>query len=287
MIQSVDFITPVVDDPYTYGEIAAANSLSDLFAQGCEALSALNLLMWDKCNVDEESVKEILSGGFSKINEAKAVLLGGHSIIDCEQKYGLSVSGVVKDGVFWRNNTPSINDDLILTKPLGSGIIITGLKNGKLNLSAHSDCINSMRTLNLKSMRIAKKYKISACTDITGYGFIGHLLEMLNGNKPLKAELDLNSFEFFDGVKKALSEGIFPGGSAINLKATKDFVCFDEDNLKAKILFDAQTSGGLLFAIDKKQSLKLLEELQGEGIKARIVGEILQGEEFSKKININ
>lgn len=325
MVQSVDFITPVVDDPYVYGQIAAANSLSDLFATGCEALTALNLLMWDKEHVGEDAVREILRGGFSKVREASCLITGGHSVIDVEQKYGLSVTGIVKnEAELWRNNAGLAGDALVLTKPLGSGIIISALKSGALTLKDATPCIENMRTLNLYAMRVAKGFDIHACTDITGFGLLGHLNEMLGCH--LSATLFLDKVPIYEAAKKAYDKGIFPGGSSANKRAIGGMVEVLEakaqkivesqmletttvknakidsttsaDNAKVTppstkiasyidILYDAQTSGGLLLALDEGSASALVEDLIAHGVSASIIGRLgSQGRDSTKKIAI-
>ena len=181
MLSSVDFITPVVDDPYLYGQIAAANALSDIFAMGGEVKSALNLLMWDNTHFDSAVANAILKGGLNKITESNALLLGGHTIKDKEQKYGLAVNGIAHKNRLWRNHTGYIGDMLVLTKPLGSGILTTAIK--AQMFSQTTEVTQSMAMLNLYAARIAQNYEIHACTDITGFGLIGHAFEMCGGIK--------------------------------------------------------------------------------------------------------
>ncbi len=278
MIQSVDFITPVVDDPYIYGQIAAANALSDIFAMGAEAKVALNLLMWDKTHIDHKILGEILRGGMSKLNEANCTLLGGHSIVDVEQKYGLCVTGFAKK--IWRNNTPRIGDVLVLSKPIGSGVITTGLKNGKIAIREAKECINTMTMLNLEAMRIAKEFDIHAATDITGFGLIGHLLEMCS---EVAFELWGDRVSQFSGVDNLLSLGVFAGGSKANFEYFKDRVS-DEFNGDSKIFYDAQTSGGIVFALCKEDAGQLLDKLRHAGYEhASIIGAFIDPKEDNKK----
>ena len=184
MLSSVDFITPVVDDPYLYGQIAAANALSDIFAMGGEVKSALNLLMWDNTHFDSAVANAILKGGLNKITESNALLLGGHTIKDKEQKYGLAVNGIAHKNRLWRNHTGYIGDMLVLTKPLGSGILTTAIK--AQMFSQTTEVTQSMAMLNLYAARIAQNYEIHACTDITGFGLIGHAFEMCGGKIKMK-----------------------------------------------------------------------------------------------------
>lgn len=285
LVQSADFITPLVNDPYTYGQIAAANSLSDIYAMGGEVKTALNLLMWDSCHLDSQMISEVLEGGLSKIKEAEGVLLGGHTIGDSEQKYGLSVTGTIHPKKIWRNNTAQLGDCLILTKPLGMGILTTALKADMLDSKTTLKISEIMATLNQKAAKIASKYTINACTDITGYGLLGHLYEMTNPNISLKIhsqEIPLlcESMEF-------ARLGIIPGGSHSNQKAIAPYCHFalpkDSPYLGLEILlFDAQTSGGLVFATPHNQAQRLLNELRNEGVEsAQIIGEVLPAGDFA------
>lgn len=272
LIQSVDFITPVVDDPYIYGKIAAANALSDIFTMGAEVQTALNLLMWDREHIPQDALKEILRGGLEKITECNASLLGGHTIIDREQKYGLSVSGVAQS--FWKNNTAQIGDVLILCKPIGSGIITTALKQEKTHLSSVRDCVESMQLLNLYAMRIAKKYPISASTDITGFGLIGHLLEMCREDTSIA--LEVATIPLFEKTNDLILQQCVPGGSKNNKKYFEKYVK-NESSLQEDIfLYDAQTSGGIVFALSKDKAFDLLEELKKTRYEsASIIGEFI------------
>lgn len=271
LLQSVDFITPVVDDPYIFGKIAASNALSDIFAMGGEAISALNLVMWDKEHISQEVLKEILRGGLEKIIESNASLLGGHTIVDREQKYGLSVSGIAT--TIWRNNTANIGDVIILCKPIGSGVITTALKQGIIKMHQAKDCLDSMQKLNLQASRIAKKYPITACTDITGFGLIGHLYEMCNADTSLV--LDASKITFFDKAKDLVEKNCISGGSRRNQEYFEKYV----DGVVSKenvLLYDAQTSGGIVFALDRVNALSLLDALKKSGYEsASIIGEFV------------
>ncbi|CAM2963262.1 selenide, water dikinase SelD [Helicobacter burdigaliensis] len=279
LVQTADFITPVVDDPYIYGQIAAANSLSDIYAMGGEVKCALNLVMWDSCNLPKEILEEILQGGLSKIKEAGGVLLGGHTISDKEQKYGLSVSGIVHPKKFWRNNTAQIGDVIILTKPIGLGVLTTALKANLLPKNEIDKISKIMATLNQKATLIAKNYTIHACTDITGFGLLGHLYEMCNKNISLK--IDSSKIPLIQSALNFAKDGIIPGGSYANKESLSKFVDFklqkDSKFLNLEILlFDAQTSGGLAFALPQKEAQNFLKDLHNNGIEeANIIAEVL------------
>lgn len=285
-LSSVDFITPVVDDPYLYGQIAASNALSDIFAMGGEAKSALNLLMWDSEHFSAQIASEILKGGLSKITESGALLLGGHTIKDKEQKYGLSVNGIVPKDRIWYNHSAHIGDALVLSKPIGSGILSTAIK--AQMLSSQEEVVQSMAMLNLHAMRIAQRYAIHACTDITGFGLIGHALEMCGTKdkdtiKGEKGKDEAKSILFytdeiplFEQTRESAQMGIIPGGSHANKSALADKVSVQCDLREDIFYYDAQTSGGLLFALPFEDAKSLVYDLRKAGMpKAHIIGEIL------------
>ncbi|MDA3966501.1 selenide, water dikinase SelD [Helicobacter sp. WB40] len=288
IVQSADFITPVVDDPYIYGQIAAANSISDIYAMGGDAISAINLLMWDKCNIPQELIQGILEGGLSKIQEAGAALLGGHTIADSEQKYGLSVNGIINPKKIWRNNTAKIGDVIILTKPIGLGILTTALKANKLESNTIEKISKIMSELNLKAKNIAQNYKISACTDITGFGLLGHLLEMTTKNTSL--EIYSNNIPLIEESIIFAKKGIIPGGSYANKEAIHNKCNFNlaQDSIFRELdilLFDAQTSGGLALAINENEANKLIQHLKDEGIEcANVISKVVENKEL--KLNI-
>lgn len=277
LVQSVDFITPIVDDAYIYGQIAAANSLSDVFAKGAKAISAMSVLMWDSEHLDTYDVNAILQGSLEKLIESECPLVGGHSINDTEQKYGLSVSGIIKDNIFWKNNTSKVGDVIILTKPIGSGILTTAFKNDLLEFKPTLDVVRSMATLNLKAAMCAKKYSISACTDVTGYGLIGHLCEMTNAE--ISISLYYDKILFFENALELADKGAIPGGSYNNKKALESAV--KNTTTKSDIIcHDAQTSGGLLIALKEKDAHSLLLDLHNEGIDASIIAEVIPKREY-------
>lgn len=281
MLSTADFITPVVDDPYIYGQIAATNALSDIFAMGGEAKSALNLLMWDNTHFDASVANAILRGGLDKIQECGALLLGGHTIKDKEQKYGLSVNGVVLKERIWRNNSAHIGDVLVLTKPIGSGILTTAIK--ARELQSQDEVISAMSMLNCYAKRIAEKYEIHACTDVTGFGLIGHSIEMCGINSSesstdsAKAILFYTSqIPLFSEVKALAAQGIIPGGSHENKKALQDKVAIKCDLSEDIYYYDAQTSGGLLLALPYQNAKELVYDLRQNGMQsATIIGEFI------------
>lgn len=275
LVQTADFITPVVNDPYLYGQIAAANSLSDVFAMGGRVKTALNLLMWDKCHLDEKMISEVLQGGLSKIIESQGILIGGHTIDDREQKYGLSVTGFVHPQKIWRNHTTQEGDALILTKPIGMGILTTSIKADMLSPQSTHEAGELMATLNLYAAQIASEFEIRACTDVTGFGLLGHALEMC-GNRSIR--LFASQTPYLSEALEMAKMGIIPAGSYAN-KSYLEPLTSIEASLSAEeamLFYDAQTSGGLLFSLSAKEAPKLLEALRQGGIShASLVGEVL------------
>ncbi|MFA5215127.1 selenide, water dikinase SelD [Sulfuricurvum sp.] len=275
MVQTVDFITPVVDDPFIYGQIAAANSLSDVFAMGGDAKTALNLVGFDGKNHPTEVLTEILRGGQSKAQECGAVIVGGHTIETPEMLYGLSCTGFVHPDKILRNNTVQEGDLIVLTKPLGLGILITAIKADLLDEPTVLKVAETMRTLNYKASLIAREFDAHACTDVTGFGFLGHLAEMGGGAKTI--EVDANAIPFFPEALPMASMGIIPAGSYANKEYLESKVHFKR-RIGADmemILFDAQTSGGLLIAATPENAQKITERCLNEGIPASLVAQVV------------
>lgn len=278
MIQTVDFITPVVDDPFIYGQVAAANSLSDVFAMGAEVKTALNLVGFDSCHHDREVLSEILRGGESKVKECGGVLAGGHTIETPEMLYGLSVTGTAHPQKILRNNTLKEGDLIILTKPLGMGILTTAIKADLVGMDVIVKVADILRELNYKASVIARE-KANAMTDVTGFGLLGHLYEMSADKMSIKI-----NFENVPYLKEAIemaSMGIIPAGSYNNQEFLKDKVekkkelSFEEE----MILYDAQTSGGLLISVNEKDAFDMLKQMQNESIKASIIAEVTKKED--------
>lgn len=271
MVQTVDFITPVVDDPFSYGAIAAANALSDAFTMKSEAKTALSLVMHDSKNVPVSALKEILRGGESKVEEAGAIIIGGHTVADIEMKYGLAVTGVVHPDSFWQNIGARVGDKLILTKPLGMGILTTAAKN-KAPVCMR-DAIKFMSRLNLYAMRTSSYFDISACTDITGFGLFGHILEMAEEKRTF--EVEFSKVPYIDTAIGLIEQGFVPGGSKGNMRSTIGSVDFQAtlSDAEKMILFDAQTSGGLLLAVRSDQAEACLSAIRKAGDeRAEIIG---------------
>jgi len=276
IVQTVDFITPVVDDPYLYGQIAAANSLSDIYAMGAKVETALNIVAYDNCHLTKEILHEILRGGIDKVREAGGVVLGGHTIEDLEMKYGLAVTGTVHHSKILRNNTIMPGDNIILTKPLGLGVITTSIKADEAPQSAIDKAVFHMKYLNKTASELAVEVGVNAVTDVTGFGLLGHLYEMIN--KASSIQIDFNSVPFIEESYELAEMGFFPGGSFRNERYYKPHVEIQNKSIaehKLMLMFDAQTSGGLLISVPKARTNLLLDKLRSAGIEwAAIIGEV-------------
>ena len=275
LVQTVDFFTPIVDDPYTFGQIAAANSLSDIYAMGGKPVSALSIVGFPNTGRDIEILERILQGGLAKMQEAGCTVIGGHSIGDEEIKFGYAVTGLVNPRKVWANATARPGDRLVLTKRIGTGIIGTALKKKRASEASVNAAAESMSTLNRAASEIALKFAIHAATDITGFGLLGHAREMAAGSK---ASMVINSaqVEFLTGAIDYSREGFLPGG----LRRNVEFIagCVELSNgIREEIknlLFDPQTSGGLLLSLDAAHADELVASLQAENIPARAIGEV-------------
>lgn len=279
LVQTVDYITPVVDDPYIYGQVAAANSLSDVFAMGADVVTALNLVGFDGCHHKPEILAEILQGGLSKVSECGGVVVGGHTIDTPEMTYGLSVAGFVHPKKIYRNNTLRVGDILVLTKPIGMGVLTTGIKADMLAEYAVIKTADILTQLNYKASLIMREFDVSACTDVTGFGLAGHAYEMSGTNFTLEFD-----FEAIPIVKEAIelaNMGIIPAGT-YNNKAFLTLHVEAKKEFKDEIFFyDAQTSGGLLMAVSQKDASKFLKRLKEAGYEdSAVVAEV---KEFSGK----
>lgn len=276
LIQTVDYFTPIVDDPYTFGQVAVTNALSDIYAMGGKPLTAMNIVCFPKKDLKISVLKEIIRGGLDKMHEAGVLLLGGHTVDDLELKYGLAVTGIIHPKRIVTNANAKPGDKLILTKPLGTGIIATATKAGSAKKETVKKIVQSMTTLNERTAKIMLEIGVNACTDITGFGLLGHTYQLAtNSNVGIKIYLD--NVPIFPETKKFLKEGFVPAG----LYANRDFYLPHIETSLPKesldILFDPQTSGGLLISVPEKKSGKLLEKLFEQGIsKASLVGEVIK-----------
>ena len=277
VVQSVDFITPVVDDPYTCGAVAAANSLSDIYAMGARPIFALNLVGFPTAKLPLRVLSLILQGGADKDREAGASIVGGHSIDDPEPKYGLVVTGLVHPQKVVTNARAQVGDDLVLTKPLGLGIITTGIKHERVSAEAVDRAVRVMTTLNKSAAEAMVEVGAHACTDVTGFGLLGHLHEMTSGSG-VAARISLQAVPVLPEAWALVKEGICPGGTKRNRQALEGKVTWapgitEEAQL---VLCDAQTSGGLLIAVPKAKSPTLIAALQAaQTLAAARIGEII------------
>jgi len=277
VVQSVDFITPVVDDPYTCGAVAAANSLSDIYAMGARPIFALNLVGFPTAKLPLRVLSLILQGGADKVREAGASIVGGHSIDDPEPKYGLVVTGLVHPQKVVTNARAQVGDDLVLTKPLGLGIITTGIKHERVSAEAVDRAVRVMTTLNKSAAEAMVEVGAHACTDVTGFGLLGHLHEMTSGSG-VAARISLQAVPVLPEAWALVKEGICPGGTKRNRQALEGKVTWapgitEEAQL---VLCDAQTSGGLLIAVPKAKSPTLIAALQAaQTLAAARIGEII------------
>ncbi len=273
-IQTLDFFTPVVDDPYTFGAIAAANSLSDVYAMGGKPIVALNIVCFPNC-LPIEVLGEILRGGADKVKEAGAVVIGGHSVQDEEPKYGLSVTGIVHPEKVLKNHGCKEGDVLILTKPLGTGIINTAIKGDIASEEAYAEAVEVMSTLNKYAGEIVVNHDITACTDVTGFGIMGHGYEMAEGsNKTLI--IYKNKIPYIKAAKEYAEMGLIPEGS-YNNRGYLDGK-YELNNVEPwleDILFDPQTSGGLLVSCSFDESEELMRELSKLKLQSSIIGEVV------------
>lgn len=286
IISTVDYITPPVDEPYWFGQIAAANSISDIYAMGGKPLTALNLVMFPSEKLDMGFLKEILRGGHDKVMEAGASMAGGHSVDDLEPKYGLCVTGLVHPERILTNCGTEEGDALILTKALGSGVLFNAHRSKKLPWRELERILPHLATLNGKSMEIALQFGVHACTDITGFGIVGHALEMAKGSG-VAINIFYRELPFYPNALRMYRKGETTGSNKDNRKLTKGFLEIDTklSSKEEELLFDPQTSGGLLLSVPSSQAKDLLKALKGAGIEtAACVGEVLASQEPSVKI---
>jgi selenide,water dikinase len=286
LVQTVDFFTPIVDDPFTFGQIAVANALSDVYAMGGTPLTGMNLVAFPIKTLSSSILKEILLGGLSKMKEAGVALVGGHSVEDPEIKYGLAVTGIVNPNKILTNAKAEPGDRLVLTKPLGTGIISTALKGGMASEEAVRKSVESMVTLNRTASERMRAFAVHACTDITGFGFIGHAMEMVLASQ-VGMMIQSKDVPIFPEAIEYARLGLIPGGARSN----RDFFSCRVDAhpevpvLLMDLLYDPQTSGGLLISLPSNEAERLVEVLKEDGIiDARIVGEVVK--EPSGKIKI-
>ena len=276
LVQTVDFFPPIVDDPYAFGAIAAANALSDVYATGGKPLLALNIVGFP-VGLPKEILGEVLRGGAEKAQEAGVIIAGGHTVDDEEPKYGMSVTGIVEPGRQVTNANAKPGDNLVLTKPIGTGVITTAGKQGVAPEDVMARAIESMSALNAGACEAMLNVGVNACTDVTGFGLIGHIHNVLQASH-VGANIYLNRIPVLDGVWDLLEKGIAPGGTHRNRTSLGHLVDWQPgiSELSQLLLFDAQTSGGLLIAVAPEKTEALVGELKAkQTISAVIIGEII------------
>ena len=274
-METADVITPLVDDPHAFGRIAAANAVSDVYAMGGRPVTAMNLVFFPACSLPGEILREILAGGQSILREAGVCLVGGHTVEDDELKYGLSVTGLVAPDAIIRNSTARPGDVLILTKPLGSGIISTAIKGEMAGADIIAEAVRWMTTLNRAAAELMADCQASAATDVTGFGLIGHAAEMARG-AGVTLRIDLAAVPLMHGVTELAADGMLPAGCYRNRDHYLPLLAgtpLDSDALLP--LFDPQTSGGLLIALAPMDAVRFMASADGLGIFARRIGEVL------------
>jgi len=277
LVQTVDFFTPIVDDPFMYGQIAAANSLSDIYAMGGKPMTALSIACFS-CALDPRILAEILKGGENKIKESGTLLIGGHTVSDNEIKYGLAVTGTVHPSKVVTNAGARPGDILILTKAIGTGILTTAFKFDMVGEDELAEAVASMATLNKAASEAMQKIGVNACTDITGFGLLGHAIELASASGVL-LNIDCSNVPLMKNVLRLIEEEAIPGGAFANKRYFKDRISFSEEiHEKYRIaFFDPQTSGGLLISVPEDRSDDLLRELQSAGVEiAAIIGTVCE-----------
>jgi selenide,water dikinase len=279
LILTVDFFTPIVDDPYLFGQIAAVNALSDVYAMGGKPLTAMNIMCFPPKKLDMSVLHDILLGGLDKIHEAGVTLVGGHSVEDDEPKYGLSVTGVIHPKKVLRNNGARPGDKLILTKAIGTGIVSTALKGGEAPEELLRRSIRTMTTLNRQAAELMVETPgVHGCTDITGFGFLGHACEMIEGSKT-GLRIFSSTVPFFEGIRDIIDEGYLPAGLYRNKNFRMPMIEIKKNvpDWLLDLLFDPQTSGGLLISLEAKEAEGLVKQMRDAGVTdAAVVGEVVK-----------
>jgi len=275
LIQTVDFFTPIVDDPYQFGAIAAANALSDVYAMGGTPLTALSLVCFSYKTWPGDVLERIMAGGADTVRRAGALVVGGHSVQDQEIKFGYAVTGLVDVAHIWRNDTPRAGDALVLTKPLGTGTLTTAVKKDLLGAEYLDEPVREMGRLNAVAAELARGQEVHAVTDITGFGLIGHLYEMLRGSR-LGAEIDCEALPLLGGVWEAIAAEAFTGAHTTNRHYVADYQVEDTPAHRryGQVLYDPQTSGGLLIALPETDADVLVTALTATDHRAARIGRV-------------
>jgi selenide,water dikinase len=283
IVSTIDFFTPVVDDPFTYGQIAAANSLSDVYAMGGTPQTALNVVCWPQSGLPGEMLAQVLRGGCEKAREAGVFIVGGHSVADEEVKYGMAVTGVIDPRRIVRNIGARPGDALLLSKPLGTGILMTAFKRDRLAIEYYTAAVRWMAELNATAARAMLKYEVHAATDITGFGLAGHGTKMADGSG-VTLQIEESDLPLLPGALELCREGMIPGGGKRNREFFGPGVKVSEEVADeiAEVIFDPQTSGGLLIALPRSEAHSLLADLQKSGnTEAAIIGQVGERGRFS------
>lgn len=282
IVSTVDFFTPVVDDPYTYGQISAANALSDVYAMGGRPISALNIVCWPQSGLPGEMLSEILRGGSDKAREAGAIVVGGHSVADEEVKFGMAVTGVIDPRRIVRNVGARPGDVLLLSKALGTGILMTAFKRDALAPEHYDAAVNSMKQLNAEAAAVMLRHDVHAATDITGFGLMGHAFKMADGSG-VTIVFEESDLPLLQGVLENIRAGMIPGGGKRNREYYGPHVKISDEisDEMITLAFDPQTSGGILAAVAESESIAMLAELHKAGCAdAAIVGRVEERREF-------
>ena len=283
VVQTVDFFTPILDNPFDWGKVAAANALSDIYAMGGTPISSLQLVSWPREDLSFEILSEVIKGGLETMQSAGCNIIGGHSIDDKEPKYGFAVTGIINDAIYKKRNL-QVGDKLFLTKPLGSGIISSAIKKNIASEKAISEVTEVMTTLNDKALEAAKELNANAITDVTGFGLLGHLIEMI-GDSEVTVNIYLDNVPVIEHAKEYFNNGVYPSGSKRNFDSAKENIIYsDNQESFVKILSDAQTSGGLLISAPNDNSINLDEISDRLGIDIWEIGDIVS--RYKNKVNI-
>jgi selenide,water dikinase len=280
LVQTVDFFAPIVDDPFDFGQIAAANALSDVYAMGGQPLTALNIVAFPTADLPLDVLTQILAGGQEKVHEAGALIVGGHTVIDTELKYGLAVTGRAHPNFLLTNAGAVPGDQLVLTKPIGNGILATAAKRGQLSAEAQRPMLDAMKVLNGAASRTALALGVRCATDITGFGLLGHMSHIARASK-VTLRVDLSSIPIFAGVREAVRTGSTTDGAKRNAEYLKDLVRWNKGNEEDRaILFDPQTSGGLLLCISRSVAANYLSRIAG----SVVIGEVIERGEVAIEV---
>ena len=283
VVQTVDFFTPILDNPFDWGKVAAANALSDIYAMGGTPISSLQLVSWPREDLSFEILSEVLKGGLEIMQSAGCNIIGGHSIDDKEPKYGFAVTGIINDAIYKKRNL-QVGDKLFLTKPLGSGIISSAIKKNIASEKAISEVTEVMTTLNDKALEAAKELNANAITDVTGFGLLGHLIEMI-GDSDVTVNIYLDNVPVIEHAKEYFNNGVYPSGSKRNFDSAKENIIYNDDQESfVKILSDAQTSGGLLISAPNDNSIDLDDISDRLGLNIWEIGDIVS--RYKNKVNI-